>query len=213
MGMIPSEPDALFRDLRDSGISYLVEKTMTLARAASFCVLLAVLALPPAAAQTPAQPSASPDAGLEGRRVKALSEEETADLAAGRGMGLALAAELNGYPGPTHVAELADALELLPEQRTRVQALVAEMKAETIAIGRQIIEDETALDRLFAEKNVTRAALENLTARIGAAQGELRAAHLRYHLVMVEVLSPEQVAHYAEQRGYATGGHRMHGTQ
>ena len=32
-------------------------------------------------------------------------------------MGLALAAELNGYPGPSHVLELADKLELSAEQR------------------------------------------------------------------------------------------------
>ncbi|MER8435493.1 hypothetical protein NKH11_02460 [Mesorhizobium sp. M1393] len=40
--------------------------------------------------------------GMEARRVKALSGEQIADLMAGRGMGLALAAELNSYPGPSH---------------------------------------------------------------------------------------------------------------
>ncbi len=35
-------------------------------------------------------------------------------------MGLALAAELNGYPGPAHVIELADSLELTEAQRTRI---------------------------------------------------------------------------------------------
>ena len=48
-----------------------------------------------------------PYAGLEQRQVKALSEQQIADLKAGRGMGLALAAELNGYPGPMHVLEHA----------------------------------------------------------------------------------------------------------
>ena len=41
-----------------------------------------------------------PYAGLEQRAVKALSEQQIADLRAGRGMGLALPAELNGYPRP-----------------------------------------------------------------------------------------------------------------
>jgi hypothetical protein len=41
-----------------------------------------------------------PYAGLEARAIKALSEQQIADLEAGRGMGMALAAELNGYPGP-----------------------------------------------------------------------------------------------------------------
>ena len=49
-----------------------------------------------------------PYAGLEVRSIKALPEQQIADLRAGRGMGLALAAELNGYPGPMHVLELAE---------------------------------------------------------------------------------------------------------
>lgn len=50
----------------------------------------------------------TPYAGMQTRPIKALSDEQIADLQAGRGMGLALAAELNGYPGPAHVLELAD---------------------------------------------------------------------------------------------------------
>ena len=72
----------------------------------------------------------SPYAGMERRAVKAFSEQQIADLNAGRGMGLALAAELNGYPGPVHVLELADALLLTHEQRTRTKALFEAMKAE-----------------------------------------------------------------------------------
>ena len=51
------------------------------------------------------------------REVKALSAEQMTALAAGRGMGSALAAELNGYPGPLHVLELADPLGLSEGQR------------------------------------------------------------------------------------------------
>ena len=35
--------------------------------------------------------------------IRGLSEQEIDDLTNGRGMGLARAAELNGYPGPLHV--------------------------------------------------------------------------------------------------------------
>jgi hypothetical protein len=52
-----------------------------------------------------AQQPASPYAGYQQRPVKAPSEQQVADLRAGRGIGLALAAELNGYPGPVHVLE------------------------------------------------------------------------------------------------------------
>src|SRR5215467_11886575 len=101
-----------------------------------------------------------PYAGLQERSIKTLSEQQTADLNAGRGMGLALAAELNGYPGPAHVLELADALHLSDDQRTKTKALFEAMKVETIPIGERIISDETALDHLFAGRGVTRAALD-----------------------------------------------------
>jgi hypothetical protein len=66
-------------------------------------------------------PALAPYAGLEQRPIKALSAQQIADLKAGRGMGLALAAELNGFPGPLHVLELAAGLELTDEQRTKVE--------------------------------------------------------------------------------------------
>jgi len=183
---------------------------------------LPILAMAPSAAQNcgcgnahdhvPATTGmdASPYAGMERRAVKALSEQQTADLKAGRGMGLSLPAELNGYPGPAHVLELADALHLSDDQRAKTKTLFEAMKAEPIPVGERIISEETALDHLFARKSLTRAALDAAVSRIAALQGDLRAAHLRYHLVMTEVLTPEQIGHYAELRGYAAGGHHRH---
>jgi hypothetical protein len=155
--------------------------------------------LPPASA-TAASPS--PYVGMEQRRVKALSDQQIADLKAGRGMSLALAAELNGYPGPLHVLELADALELSNEQQSRTTMLVEAMKTETIPIGEAIILEESTLDRLFSEGRVTPASLDAAVSHISIAQGDLRATHLRYHLAMVEVLSPAQITRYAKLRGY-----------
>ena len=66
----------------------------------------------------------APYAGMQNRDVKALTEQQVADLRAGRGMGMALPAELNGYPGPMHVLELADRLSFSADQRERVQRAV-----------------------------------------------------------------------------------------
>jgi hypothetical protein len=142
---------------------------------------------------------------MERRNIKALSEEQIDDLKAGRGMGLSLAAELNGYAGPAHVLELADALSLSGDQRGRTKALFEAMKAETIPIGERILTQETALDHLFSEKHATRAEIDSVVARIASAQGDLRAAHLRYHLAMTELLFPAQLAQYGKLRGYDTG--------
>lgn len=54
----------------------------------------------------------SPYRGQEAGTLRGLSSEEIKELREGRGMGLARAAELNGYPGPRHVLDAADAGKL-----------------------------------------------------------------------------------------------------
>ena len=164
----------------------------------------------PAPAQTAHAPQ--PYAAMTGRAVKALPEEQIADLRAGRGMGLALPAELNGYPGPVYTLENADALGLSLDQRARTRVLLEAMKAAAIPLGERLIEQEIDLDRLFATKAARPDSLTAATAAIGATQGQLRAAHLRYHLATVDVLTPEQVRRYGEVRGYGGQALHEHGT-
>src|SRR5213595_738740 len=104
-----------------------------------------------------------PYAGMQVRSVKALSEQQVSDLNAGRGMGLALAAELNGYPGPSHVLELADKLDLSSDQRQQVQSLFDSMKAEALPLGSKLIAQETDLDKLFASRAITTDSLKAST--------------------------------------------------
>lgn len=141
-------------------------------------------------------------ADLQKRTIKALSDEQIADLRAGRGMSLALAAELNGYPGPLHVLELSEPLQLSEAQRARTRALHEQMQREARAAGEEVIAAEAALDELFAKRRVDAASLAQGTTRAAAALGRLRETHLRYHLSMMDVLSPEQVARYNRLRGY-----------
>src|SRR4051794_34257314 len=124
----------------------------------------------------------TPYAGMQTRPIKALSGQEVADLRAGRGMGLALAAELNGYPGPAHVLELADKLDLSAQQRAKVQQLFDSMKREAVPLGSKLIEQETELDRQFASRSITLESLKQMTGAIASTQGELRETHLKYHL-------------------------------
>ena len=173
-------------------------------------LLLALIAFGLGTAPSLAQ-SQQPYAGLEGRSIKALSEQQIADLRAGRGMGLALAAELNGYPGPMHVLELADSLDLSDRQRAKMQELFTARKAEAIPLGERLIAQEADLDKQFANKTITPASLAAATDAIGITQAALRQAHLKYHLSTVEVLTPAQVQRYSELRGYKTGIERPHG--
>ncbi len=158
------------------------------------------------AATVSASLAQTPYAGMQSRPIKALSDQQVADLKAGRGMGLALPAELNGYPGPRPLLELTAQLGLSDDQQKHVQALFDAMKAETISIGERLISQEAALDALFATHTATPETIAAATADIGDTQGRLRAAHLKYHLSTVEILQPAQIQRYAELRGYAGGG-------
>ena len=141
-------------------------------------------------------------ADLMTRPVKALSETQIEDMRAGRGMGLALPAELNGYPGPSHTLELADRLGLDDTQKARLRDLFATMKKEAITVGEQVIALETDLDRQFTAGTITLPSLASATAAIGERQAALRAAHLKYHLLTKDLLNPEQIKRYSDLRGY-----------
>ena len=152
----------------------------------------------------------SPYAGMQTRPIKALSEQQVADLKAGRGMGLALAAELNGYPGPAHLLELADKLDLSADQRSKLQELFASMKQEALPIGAKLLEQEAELDREFASHTITPESLKSSTAAIAATQGVLRETHLKYHLSTAALVTQSQMQRYSELRGY--GDHAMNPT-
>ena len=143
----------------------------------------------------------APYAGLQKREIKALSDEQIKDLKSGKGMSLALAAELNGYPGPAHVLELADKINLTNKQKQQTQDLFKAMTKETKSLGEQLIKEEKTLDLLFKNKKANLQNLKEATLQIGQTQAKLREAHLRYHLSTVEILTPEQINSYNKLRG------------
>lgn len=175
-------------------------------------IMLACLAMPiaaPASAQhhggahPAASPAPQPYAGFEQREVKALSEQHLADLLAGRGMALALPAELNRYPGPMHVLEHATALALNDHQAASLRGLMDTMRRDAVAAGARVITAEKALDQLFAGASATPDMVAAAAGEAGAAWSALRAVHLVTHIATREVLSPDQLARYGALRGYA----------
>lgn len=163
-----------------------------------------VLPLSLLVAAMPVWAADAPYAGLQNRPIKALSSQEVGDLRAGRGMGMALAAELNNYPGPRHVLDLSDRLGLSVDQKSRVSELFDEMAARAQALGAQILDAEARLDRSFASGQTEETALRSMTADIAGLKGELRYVHLRYHLVVRDLLSKDQIARYSALRGYGS---------
>lgn len=162
-------------------------------------------------AQSPSQ-----YASEEAREIKALSQDEVRGLAAGAGMGMARAAELNGFPGPKHVLELAAALKLTSEQKRQVQMTFDRMSGRAIELGEAVIEGERSLDAGFAGGKLSPEQLRGATSEVARLRGELRYVHLVAHLETTALLEPGQIESYARLRGYGAGGHdpsRHHGAR
>lgn len=153
-----------------------------------------------------AQIGPTPYAGQEQRDLKALSPEEIAALLQGEGMGLAKAAELNNYPGPRHILEMAVQLPLSDTQRAEAQRIYDRMHTEAVRLGHVILARERELDRLFVSGEIDEKGLQQAAREIAQLQGELRIAHLQAHLEMKQLLSPDQIGRYDTLRGYTGSG-------
>ncbi|MCB1907880.1 MAG: hypothetical protein KDH15_10945 [Rhodocyclaceae bacterium] len=171
----------------------------------------ALLTLAWALPATAARPGC--DMAMAESGIKSLSAHQLQGLRDGHGMGMARAAELNGYPGPKHVLELADELDLSDGQRERSQALFDAMQADARALGSQLVEEERRLDRLFADGLARVDSMRPILDRITSLRGSLRARHLESHIAQRDLLDLDQIARYAELRAAmgGGGGGPMHG--
>lgn len=155
----------------------------------------------------------SPYSGMESRAIKAIPAKRVADIKAGKGAGYALTAELNGYPGPRHVLDLAGELKLSRGQRERTQALFETMRREARALGGDLVAREARLETMFASGRIDVESLRRSVTGIAEVEGRLRATHLKYHLAMKTLLSRAQITAYNRLRGYDApqGGGRGQG--
>ena len=145
----------------------------------------------------------TPYAGMQNRAIKSLSDNDIKELRRGGGWGLALAAELNGMPGPAHMLELKEQIALNQDQVTKTQALLDDMRKAAIPTGERLIAAELALENAFAKGAVEEASLRRLLAEAESVRTELRFIHLSQHYKTVQFLKPEQIKRYNILRGYA----------
>jgi Spy/CpxP family protein refolding chaperone len=165
-------------------------------------LLLTVTALSTAAPLSAQHEHMSPYADQHSA-IASLSEQELAALRAGEGMGLARAAELNHYPGPRHVLDMADSLGLTSAQRSDLEEIRAKMSDQAVRIGEGIIEKEAELSRRFEHGHIDEESLRPILSELGTLQADLRFTHLAAHLQTRAVLTPEQIEAYDRLRGYA----------
>ena len=141
--------------------------------------------------------------GDENREIKALSEADTRSLLNGEGMGMAMPAELNHYPGPRHVLDLGERLKLTDAQKKSAGELFDRMHARAVQLGSQLVEKERALDKAFASGTINPKLLESMVKGIEDLRGKLRTTHLVAHLEVKNLLTQQQAAEYDRLRGYA----------
>jgi Spy/CpxP family protein refolding chaperone len=171
------------------------------ARLATAATVAMILAMAAAAAGQAPPPAKGPY--VPGAMGTSLAPDEVAELQSGMGMGLARAAELNQYPGPRHLVDLADKLGLSVEQRRALQRLGDETIDHAREVGRRIIAKEAELNGAFARQEITEPRLRALVAELADLWGQLRVIHLSAHLKTVKLLTATQIEQYHQLRGYA----------
>jgi Spy/CpxP family protein refolding chaperone len=150
-----------------------------------------------------ATPTPSDYQALLDTDIRGIDSNTIEGYLSGEGMGMALPAELNGYPGPRHVLDLANDLELRNEQQEQMQDLFDDMQSEAIELGKSILSEEAELEQAFREQTADEDFLQAQLNKIGELKVRLRYVHLRAHLATAEILSNDQVMLYNSLRGYS----------
>lgn len=142
--------------------------------------------------------------GQEKREIKSLSKSDLDELRTGKGWGLAKAAELNGFPGPVHLLEMKEEIELSQEQLNQIEQLYQQMKKQAIPLGLKLIELEKELDESFKSKTINEELLAELLEKIAGVYRDIRYVHLSVHLKTPKILTKEQINEYNKLRGYSS---------
>jgi Spy/CpxP family protein refolding chaperone len=147
----------------------------------------------------------SPYTGQEVRDIKSLSDNDIQSLQNGTGEafgGMAKLAELNGYPGPRHVLDMASELQLTDKQRIEIERIYQNMSNIAKSMGEAIIATEQDMDEAFGNNTITQENLKLMLDKSAELYGQLRLVHLSAHLDIIQMLTKEQVQMYNMMRGY-----------
>ena len=111
--------------------------------------------------------------------------------------------ELNGVPGPIHLLEMKDEIDLNESQRSAIGAIYRRMKSKAILHGERLIDLERRLESGFRDRTITDALLRASLSAIAETKKELRYVHLAAHIETLKVLSEKQIRNYNALRGYS----------
>lgn len=151
-------------------------------------------------------------AGQQNRSIKSLSDEDIHSLKTGQGWGLAKPAELNGVPGPAHIIELKEELQLSDKQLASIQALWETMNRSAKHYGELYLQSEKNIEHFFqSTTTIEEQQLSSLLAESANHLAKLRYVHLQAHLKAKPLLTKHQLMMYQRLRGYrVVGNHGEH---
>jgi Spy/CpxP family protein refolding chaperone len=136
--------------------------------------------------------------------IPSITMDEFEQIQSGDGMGLAKPAELNHYPGPKHVLQLADSLGISEEQRLKIEAIRQNMADKAVALGMDYLHAEHELNELFSNEKATEKNVVEMTRKVEEKRAALRLAHLLAHVQTRSALTQEQIDEYDRLRGYVS---------
>ena len=158
-----------------------------------------------------ATPTPSAYVSLLDSEIRGLDQDTIEGYLTGKGLGQALPAELDGYPGPRHTIDMAEELELTEEQLAQVQALFDDMQSAVIPLGDKYLESVAELELAFREGTITDEYLQSQLENITGIEAQMRYVHLSTHLATIDILSHDQIMQYNMMRGYGDGmDHEQH---
>lgn len=150
-------------------------------RVTRYTVLSAIITVFMIATIVIAQDSTATPSGYETllyTEIRGISEDDIEGYRTGAGLGFALPAELNGYPGPRHTLDFSTELELDDGQLDKIQGLYDDMLPQAIELGEQILQAEAELELAFREETVSLESLETQLDIIASLRADLRYVHL-----------------------------------
>ncbi len=121
-------------------------------------------------------------------------------LLKGEGAGQGTYAELNGYPGPKHVLDLASTLNLTTEQKRHITEIYKAMDSRARELGARIVHVEDELNTAFRQGLVNERSVNDDAEQIGRLRGRLRAVHLTAHMKTKDFLTRAQLDMYKSLR-------------
>jgi uncharacterized protein (DUF305 family) len=139
--------------------------------------------------------------------IRALSATEIQLIRSGEGAGLARAAAMNGLPGPRHVLDAADNLELTSEQAAQIQRIYESMHAAAVEVRAAYLNAQEAFEIELRSSQVTTQTLPGRLSDVDRQRTELARVHLQADLETAALLPREQRESVRSVTGMSVASH------